>query len=101
MNAIQGLKAHLQSALPGAQLDLDVPADPSSGIWFLDVAGHGRHVAIQWQPGKDAFGISLVTEDTGLGEPPDEWLPTQEAAAKRVADLLGVPGTHRRSHLAG
>jgi hypothetical protein len=87
-NAIERLKERLGELLVGARLTLDVPEDTKRGVWWLDVGYHGQHVAVEWKPGHDAFGVSRVTEVTGIGEISDERLPSLEAAAQRVTKLL-------------
>ena len=81
-------------------MSLDIPADASQGVWWLDVERGGRHVVVEWKDAARGFGVSLVTEESGLGEPADEWFASVEDAATRVTALLAARPPER-SHVAG
>lgn len=96
-NELQALADDLQPALMRAfglpvQLKLD-PPDPEEHIWWLDVFGIGRHVAIEWRARKpdrqDQFGVSLVDQEIGVDEESDEWL-SHAGAINRVIELMST-----------
>ena len=90
LNEIQKLADLLRASAPDIQLDLDCPAEPGAPCW-LDVAQHGRFVAVEWRPQR-GFGVSLVnTADdprAGLFEGPDEVLGDLYVTRDRILALL-------------
>lgn len=89
MNELERLKVRLANAFKWAHFSLDVPGDKEGGTWWLDVGDRTRHVAVEWRPRRNRkeFGVSLVTEETGIGEGPDEWL-AEEATVQRIEELF-------------
>lgn len=90
MNRIEAMRDELARRFPGAEADLDAPAD-ARGPWFLTVPRAGRSpIVVEWRPDR-GFGISTPSaEDFGTG--PDEVHANAAAATERVAALMESGG---------
>jgi hypothetical protein len=86
MQSIHECLESLWRAIPGAKFRLDEPANPQ-GEWFLEIVCQGKGFVVQWREG-GPFGLSSMSEDTGIGQKADEVYPTLEAVAARLVQLI-------------
>src|SRR4051812_3805247 len=82
------LSRHISQRLPGAELSVDAPQNPS-GNWYVDVQFENYLSVIEWRPRLD-FGVSL--EVAGYGEGPEMVF----SSAIEAADYLAAKLTHGR-----
>lgn len=83
------LVERIAQRLQGALLEVDGPAE-AGGAFFLNVTWSGRHVAVEYRPGR-GYGVS-AEQDLGFGQGPDEVLASAEDAERRVLQLLREDG---------
>jgi transcriptional regulator with XRE-family HTH domain len=87
MKEMETLKHLLEQALPAATVVLDAPSPKQTNArWWLDVELEGQSVSLDWKQNQ-GFGLSS-TPTEGLGDGPDEILPSVAAALDRVVTLL-------------
>ncbi|HJW95069.1 MAG TPA: hypothetical protein VJ901_15750 [Thermoanaerobaculia bacterium] len=67
LEPIEELSRHISQRLPGAELSVDAPQNPS-GNWYVDVQFENYMSVIEWRP-RLGFGVSL--EVAGYGEGPE------------------------------
>lgn len=71
INQIEILELFLVLQYPEAIISLrNKPRNPL-GHYFLDFLYNEQYIVIEWFGKKNYFGVSLLTEDTGYGEKPD------------------------------
>jgi len=91
MTDLERLVDALRASSPDLDLTLDWSGEPGTPGW-LDVAEHGRLVAVEWSP-QLGFGVSLVDTSsdpvTGLFEGPEEVFTDFRAVQERILRLLG------------
>lgn len=90
MYVIEPIKSLLEAigtAHPEAVITFDPPLDQENGGWFIDVRRNGKAVVIEWS--RDTFfGVTLLTDNCGFGERPDECYTSLTDATKRISELL-------------
>lgn len=77
----------LRKQIPSVSVSVDAPGR-DSGNWFIDVRSGNRAFAVEYRPTL-GFGLSSVlTEDAGYGEGPDEFQADEHELVARVLHLL-------------
>ncbi|HET9228385.1 MAG TPA: hypothetical protein VFR31_17045 [Thermoanaerobaculia bacterium] len=103
MTDLERLVDALRVSSPDLDLTLDWSGEPGAPGW-LDVAEHGRSVAVEWRP-RLGFGVSLVETSSdlaaGLFEGPDEVFTDFRAAKERILRLLGSADRRLRHRAVG
>ncbi len=87
---IDTLLSHLREQIEYAKINVERPRRPD-GVWIVDVRVEDRLFVVELKPGV-GFGISLVTDDSGYGERPDEMYLDASTAADRLAELVRTGG---------
>lgn len=85
MNAIQKLKDHILSVLPGAEAQITAPLR-RDGFWSLDIDLPNAALSVHWREGS-GFDLSTVRPDS-YGEGADEHLESFEAVATRIDQII-------------
>jgi hypothetical protein len=103
MTDLKRLVDALRASSPDLDLTLAWSGEPEAPAW-LDIAEHGRFVAVEWRP-RLGFGVSLVDTSSdpvaGLFEGPEETFSDFHAAKDRILLLLGSEGRRPRRRAAG
>lgn len=103
MTDLERLVDALRASSPDLDLTLDWSGEPEVSGW-LDIAEHGRSVAVEWRP-RHGFGVSLVETSSnpslGLFEGPEEVFTDYHAAKERILWLLGSEERHLRHQAVG
>jgi hypothetical protein len=103
MTDLERLVDALRASSPEIDLNLDWSGEPGAPGW-LDVAEHGRSVAVEWRP-RLGFGVSLVDTSSdptaGLFEGPEAVFTDLHAAKERILRLLGSEDRRLRHRTVG